>query len=1713
MRFPFQCAVRLFFMVVIGLGLIVLPIRSADMSKDPSLRHSKKQHPLIQVLEKHRFTLDGINPTDFEADRPIVIFIQDIHSNESAQKEISGVTRQGIEEHSIDLVALEGAYGPLPLSGFRFYEDQKTIRDVADDLFRKNKISGPVHAALTVPGPIPPMIGVDDPYLYRSHVRSYREASAWSPTVKKKNKAWEDRLTAQSQRVCSAPLRDMGQRIQAYRQEKVPFAEHVQSLARALPRSRWPDPVALYLQSKEIEASLRPLTVEQEKANLIQHLLLSCTIQEKNEALEQAKHVGPGEMSANGYFRLLMSLSKKHGLDWGPFPSFQKYVEASFVNERIRPHELWAGVQRMETECLRRLALSKEEKEWVDEFEQLWLAQQLAGFSLTADGWVAARDRLDLFNSPEWGPFLSFYREARLRDRALSENLLAEIRRHRARSVLFVAGGFHTRGVVDKLRQEGVSVWVAVPKVELNSGYSSERALSVFVQETGLFQKTVPGATPFLAPPPAAEAVLKGEAVVAVLGLKELENGSKGLESPSVIAEKLGAPADVQTEDEGPGRAVVHWNDSEIEVVRGNAGVDLKEFRRDLYAKNAITIRAIAELVDGLHDEKRADSIGRGLLGPLSVADRVPDDLMKAMAVAMARSRGETKRNLINGLIQALGKDPSPPVEVVKAVVGALFQSSPDELMYVAHGLAEGAERAHGSPTEVLEALEQRRLFGENLNGPTQSFFKRVQAQGVFQRREAAGGSAPFQIELGDFSKWSEKVFSLGVLRGDALEDLVREIGPLLFQQINGENPLVNGLWKKIDALGGRQTQPWERVYFLNAAAQGNKFLSRSLQGFQQAIMAMERLPQARRYDMPAQVARWGRENRLLRKQDWAMWADPARLSALSLYLSPEEYEGLGNRPLPPGPEGKWQLLRDAIEENAWVWESNFRRLFMETAREVGLPAVFRYVGRERHRSILEDNQQRPIAELLGEFLPGLDPVDRRAFIHNVFAQVSMDKSVDYQGKDARAQWVNIVKDLVDRGPDWQRKVESPNISDAFFNSIRMDVFTHKGLFQSWRQFKRLRFFLMASGYQSMTRSVSTLLDGSPAGQRLYDYVAALFLHPGMSDYKAVQEWLEAITDNKSVFFERRDEIVHRAHEEKKASRYFDFARIDLTPSLLARGLILGRLEKIQSFRPFSVDYYPAIGFSDELDRMTAKMLVDHLNKHRDVDRILLQRAIQSLLLNLHAELTGPVSNPLLTDRARQSALGAVRNAHQWVSGGMRGDAPRAFGNPIVARSISFSKLIDHGCAFEGTRYRISILPKSNPQAALTGNEAPSCMGFGQGNNTSYLFNPNDGFLTLSREIIDESGRKQERVLATSVLTLDRKVNRLDGQGGDRGSPLTNRSISYREQFGEDFLSGLSGESYFGVDNVEGAPSEILNGEADTFASIVEAGYSRFFSAYLGQYPQTSGGRRFNRTFVPVGFSHSDFLQFLPRIPNNFISAAPDAHSDKIGANVGAIELKGGADESGSLSIDERMFFVRPILAEDILEVGALEELAPKRVHKGPVEVQNEIIASLTNGAIQGEDREFLGTALFNHGRMIGYILAYAGVSPDLQREEIFVSDYVLGAEWVGSTAARQFMDSFLQRVQFHARSRADRGKNTFLAFEQSPDAESFYNLWLENRDRWENQWGLTESHINGNHSDRITMILKVLPTDRTPPPPLPETTPPGLLKEFNNLKTLSHQS
>ena len=107
----------------------------------------------------------------------IVLHIQDVHLNQEAQTNIGSTLEGLLQMDHVNLVALEGAFGPIDLNRFRKFPHQDAIHKVADYLLKTNKISGAIHAAFNSPKEIPELVGIDDAYHYHANVNAYRESS------------------------------------------------------------------------------------------------------------------------------------------------------------------------------------------------------------------------------------------------------------------------------------------------------------------------------------------------------------------------------------------------------------------------------------------------------------------------------------------------------------------------------------------------------------------------------------------------------------------------------------------------------------------------------------------------------------------------------------------------------------------------------------------------------------------------------------------------------------------------------------------------------------------------------------------------------------------------------------------------------------------------------------------------------------------------------------------------------------------------------------------------------------------------------------------------------------------------------------------------------------------------------------------------------------------------------------------------------------------------------------------------------------------------------------------------------------------------------------------------------------------------------------------------------------------------------------------------
>jgi hypothetical protein len=137
-----------------------------------------RDHPLlVSSLSQGLGSIQDVTLPDHPlSNGPVVIYVQDIHGNPEAQWAIRETIQALSGRSAVGLVALEGAAGPLDLSRYRAFPDHQIIRQAADYLLRRNKISGPAHAGFTGDNKFPPLVGIDDPRHYRANVKAYTDS-------------------------------------------------------------------------------------------------------------------------------------------------------------------------------------------------------------------------------------------------------------------------------------------------------------------------------------------------------------------------------------------------------------------------------------------------------------------------------------------------------------------------------------------------------------------------------------------------------------------------------------------------------------------------------------------------------------------------------------------------------------------------------------------------------------------------------------------------------------------------------------------------------------------------------------------------------------------------------------------------------------------------------------------------------------------------------------------------------------------------------------------------------------------------------------------------------------------------------------------------------------------------------------------------------------------------------------------------------------------------------------------------------------------------------------------------------------------------------------------------------------------------------------------------------------------------------------------------
>ena len=519
-------------------------------------------------------TVRRINWTSDTA--PLVVHLQDVHANEGAQRNIGRALARLMERAPVDVLALEGAFGPLDIERFRRFADRDAVSVVADRLLVEGRMSGPVHAVLTSTAAAPAVRGVDDPDLHAANVEAYRRAE---PLRGSALAAVARERAALAAAPAPAGLRALDAIVIGHHAGRVGLGPYVEGLFAAAGDAASAPTARLFVDLLARERRMDFPGVAEERRRFLETLIPRLTPAQSDRLVAAAVDHREGVLSHAAFYGFLEDLGRSHGVDFSGRIALHAYVRYVRQADAIDAEALHAELPRLEDVAYRRAATGPGARRWAALSRRVTLYEKLADFALTPLEWRRLRTEPGVGpDGVDWSPFRAFYERADDRDQSLAAAVSDEARPGTVRRIVLVTGGYHAAGVRAALVRAGLSVIEFVPRVDAVDRFDGVTALSAFDREKTPLEKLFRGDRLFLAPAPfAREDQERARATVPLV--RELRDPSVDYsgESRDLVELSLSdsPPLTVEAADEPGGGAVLSVrNESTGEEVRVAARLD-----------------------------------------------------------------------------------------------------------------------------------------------------------------------------------------------------------------------------------------------------------------------------------------------------------------------------------------------------------------------------------------------------------------------------------------------------------------------------------------------------------------------------------------------------------------------------------------------------------------------------------------------------------------------------------------------------------------------------------------------------------------------------------------------------------------------------------------------------------------------------------------------------------------------------------------------------------------------------------------------------------------------------------------------------------------------------------------------------------------------------------------------------------------------------------
>jgi len=513
------CAEKLLKVALVSnLFLAAASLTSAGEKRTPEDSRKKvEQYTLTpSSLFEFQFPVDaGILsetwiPPVKKPDSAVVIHIQDAHCQYEAQMNMARLIEKLVKKYGIKLVAVEGTDGPIDTSSLGNLSGDGIKDKVMKYFVRQGKITGPEYLSIMKKVEFS-LIGIEDTELYDANFRAFK---AMLPYRKKAQQLCENLSSALfhlKKYIYSEELQVLDELITSHREGNISLPDYCLKLNTIANFSMTIDKPAkipahanfdLFVQSMLLEKQINSAEQEKELQNLLQKLSQTLPKDDLSKIISAGLQLRLGKIKQTDYYRVLEEVLNENSSqpalqEWRKkWPQTSHYMEYSKVYEKIDTMNLFEEIETLSDFLMHQLLKNDDQKNLYAYTNDIQILERLLLLETSRKDLKFLNERKNEFDiknmikfvkekaksypgislkkikrvsTAEWSQrkddALNFYRLANLRDQTLVKNTLKAMSDMDARSAIMVTGGYHTEGICDVFRKQGIAYVVLCPKI------------------------------------------------------------------------------------------------------------------------------------------------------------------------------------------------------------------------------------------------------------------------------------------------------------------------------------------------------------------------------------------------------------------------------------------------------------------------------------------------------------------------------------------------------------------------------------------------------------------------------------------------------------------------------------------------------------------------------------------------------------------------------------------------------------------------------------------------------------------------------------------------------------------------------------------------------------------------------------------------------------------------------------------------------------------------------------------------------------------------------------------------------------------------------------------------------------------------------------------------------------------------------------------------